>query len=73
MRSPSLLGVLSASVVLALGLASHPEEAPAVPELDTAVADQERLYSASALLHTHCTHTARKLHASLTHAACTRA
>ena len=45
----------------------------AVPELDAAVADQERLYSASALLHTHCTHTARKLHASLTHAACTRA
>ena len=61
----------------------------AVPELDAAVADQERLYSlhcthtastlhphcthAARTLHARCTHAARTLHARCTHAACTRA
>ena len=36
----------------------------AVPELDAAVADQERLCTAA-----HCTHTARTLHAHCTHTA----
>jgi len=45
----------------------------AVPELDAAVADQERLCTAARCTHTartrhaHCTHTTRKLHARCMH------
>ena len=40
----------------------------AVPELDTAVADQEQII-AYTTLHAHCTHPARTLHAHCTHTA----